>query len=74
MIVAFWILIGFVFYSYFGYTLFLQLWLFLKGKGNANLVNNYEPEVTLFIAAYNEKDIIEEKIKNTQSNPILYAH
>jgi cellulose synthase/poly-beta-1,6-N-acetylglucosamine synthase-like glycosyltransferase len=29
--------------------------------------SSYEPSVTLFIAAYNEKDYVEAKMKNTRS-------
>ena len=65
----FWILIGLIAYTYFGYAILLLLLngikrlFFLKRKVTAD---NPLPEVTLLIAAYNEKDIIETKVQNTR--------
>ena len=58
-----------VFYAYVGYGILLYLIikfrriLGLSGKAEADL--SYEPDVTLFIAAYNEKDFVAVKIKNS---------
>jgi cellulose synthase/poly-beta-1,6-N-acetylglucosamine synthase-like glycosyltransferase len=54
-------------YTYFGYTLLLLIIVFIKKvfKRKKRIINiDYEPEVTVFIAAYNEKNIIPEKIEN----------
>jgi cellulose synthase/poly-beta-1,6-N-acetylglucosamine synthase-like glycosyltransferase len=65
-----WLLIFIVFYAYIGYGILLYLIIKLKrflGKpGKAVPDAEYEPEVTLFIAAWNEKDFIDEKIKNSR--------
>ena len=66
----FWILIGLVFYSYIGYGLVLYTLVSIKrwlSKPKAEYDDNYEPEVTLLIAAYNELDYIDQKVKNTRS-------
>ncbi len=67
--IIFWILLFVVFYAYIGYG--ILLYIIIKIKRLAGLSKKtppdpyYEPEVTLFIAAYNEKDFIAEKIKNS---------
>jgi len=68
--VTFWILLFIVFYAYVGYGILLfsivkfrsLTGIFKKRPTNSD----YEPEVTLFIAAYNEKDFVAEKIKNSR--------
>lgn len=67
MIIFFWIALFIIFYAFLGYGIFLFIIIkmkrFLKGtieiKQTADL-----PSVTLLIAAFNEEDFIEEKIKN----------
>lgn len=70
MKILFWFLFFVVFYTYMGYGILLFLLVKIKrlftGKGNKEEQPDYEPEVTLFIAAYNEKDFIAEKIKNSR--------
>lgn len=62
----FWILIGIVFYTYFGYTLLLLLATVFKKKRTFKIISDSDlPKVTLLIAAYNEKDIISLKLKNS---------
>jgi cellulose synthase/poly-beta-1,6-N-acetylglucosamine synthase-like glycosyltransferase len=66
---TFWILIGIVLYTYIGYAILLVILNILK-KVFASQVKTSEPiadypEVTLLIAAYNEKDSIEEKMQNS---------
>jgi len=65
----FWISLFIIFYSYLGYGILLFFLVKLKRffrKGITSESNEtYEPEVTLFVAAYNEKDYIDEKIKNS---------
>ena len=67
--IIFWALLFIVFYTYIGYGILLSCLIRVKRvfnkKPKANLDTSYEPEVTLFIAAYNEKDYVENKMKNT---------
>jgi len=67
--IIFWILIFIVFYSYLGYGIVLFLLVKLKRiirKNEHYTTNVLElPEVTLFIAAYNEKDFVETKLENS---------
>lgn len=64
--VIFFISLAVVFYTYLGYG--IVLWLMVKIKTLFVKPEKYEseeiPEVTLFIAAYNEESVIEEKMKN----------
>lgn len=65
MIILFWILIFIVFYTFFGYTFTLAaIAVFFKNKKSK--INAELPSLTLLIAAYNEKDIIATKIKNSR--------
>lgn len=69
MIIAFWISIFLVFYTFFGYG--ILLWFLVKlrvlVKGRRKIPDNGGnwPTATLIVAAYNEQDYIIEKIKNT---------
>ena len=68
--VLFWILMGIVIYTYVGYAVVLYLLLFFKRlffkkKENNKIDETNLPEVTLLICAYNEEDVIAEKMKNT---------
>ena len=67
--IIFWILFFLVFYAYIGYGILLFILIkikriFLGKKTNTN-DGSYEPDVTLFVTAYNEKDFVAEKIKNS---------
>ena len=67
--VIFWIMLFIVFYAYVGYGILLYLIVKIRrilgiAKGLKGFPE-YEPEVTLFIAAYNEKDFVSEKIRNS---------
>jgi len=68
--IIFWALFFIVFYAYVGYGILLFVLVRLKrlfgGKKSTSSDNSYEPEVTLFIAAYNERDFVEAKIKNSR--------
>jgi cellulose synthase/poly-beta-1,6-N-acetylglucosamine synthase-like glycosyltransferase len=67
--IIFWVLLFIVFYAYIGYGILLFLLVRIKRlfkPANTRLSTDYEPEVTLFIAAYNEKDFVAEKIKNSR--------
>lgn len=67
--ILFWILLFTVFYTYIGYGILLfsiiKIRRFFKIGGLTQIDYSYEPEVTLFIAAYNEKDYVASKMKNT---------
>jgi cellulose synthase/poly-beta-1,6-N-acetylglucosamine synthase-like glycosyltransferase len=67
--VLFWVSVFIIGYTYIGYG--ILLWLLVKLKrlimGKAKIYNiDVIPEVTLFITAYNEKDYVDEKVKNSQ--------
>lgn len=53
-----------MFYSYFGYPLTLFFFSFLS-KNRVRKDDNFFPEVSLLIAAYNEEETIADKIKNS---------
>lgn len=67
--ITFWILLFIIVYTYVGYGILLYLIIkirrFFKIGKNPNPNPDYEPEVTLFIAAYNEKDFVDAKMKNS---------
>ncbi len=63
-----------VFYSYIGYGLLIYLIVNLKklfrrnstpSAGNYQPSMEFEPDVTLLVAAYNEADCIEQKLRNS---------
>ncbi len=68
--IFFWVALFIIFYSYLGYGLLLFIIIKtrrLLGFGKPFHGNeNYEPEVTLFVAAYNEKDYLDEKVNNSR--------
>lgn len=65
----FWVLVFIVMYTYVGYGITLYLLIKVRrllGIGRKKTSSgDCEPEVTLFIAAYNEKDFVAAKMKNT---------
>jgi cellulose synthase/poly-beta-1,6-N-acetylglucosamine synthase-like glycosyltransferase len=63
--IIFWLLLAIILYSYVGYALVLVIITKFKKNIQQPMPDEW-PRVTLFIAAYNEKDIIEAKLKNTQ--------
>lgn len=69
MKIIFWISIFIVFYTFFGYGIVMYFLIKIrravKGKRFVAEKGSYTPSLTLMIAAYNEADIMEEKIKNT---------
>ena len=58
-----------VFYAYLGYGLLLFLLVKLKRAFKKNRLEyiDFEPDVTLLVAAYNEEDFIRHKIENSLS-------
>jgi cellulose synthase/poly-beta-1,6-N-acetylglucosamine synthase-like glycosyltransferase len=69
--ILFWVSLFIIFYSYLGYGILLFILIKIKrllGLSKPYTENqDYEPEVTLFVAAYNEKDYVDEKVKNSKS-------
>lgn len=69
---VFWIAAFIVFYTYIGYGIILYLMVRIKEyiyspKTSIYNAKNTLPEVTLFIAAYNEEDVVDDKMKNSLS-------
>lgn len=64
-----WVLLFIIIYTYVGYGILLytiiKIRRFLKIGNKVEIDPSYEPDVTLFIAAYNEKDYVAAKMKNT---------
>jgi cellulose synthase/poly-beta-1,6-N-acetylglucosamine synthase-like glycosyltransferase len=69
--ILFWIFLFIIVYTYVGYGILLfaiiKIRRFFKIGKKLEIDPTYEPEVTLFIAAYNEKDYVAAKMKNTLS-------
>jgi cellulose synthase/poly-beta-1,6-N-acetylglucosamine synthase-like glycosyltransferase len=68
MKVIFWICIAITVYTYVGYGMIIFLLIRVKrllSKKKAASSQNFEPEVTLLIAAYNEKEEVAKKMQNT---------
>jgi cellulose synthase/poly-beta-1,6-N-acetylglucosamine synthase-like glycosyltransferase len=67
--ILFWVLAFIVVYTYVGYGILLYLIIkirrFFKIGKKPNADSNYQPDVTLFISAYNEKDYVDGKMKNS---------
>lgn len=55
----------FILYTYFFYPVVLFVFVRLKGKTFNNTSSENLPKLTLLISAFNEKDSIEKKIKNS---------
>ena len=68
---VFWILLFLLFYTYIGYALVLFLLLKIKKvlfpKKILSFDSSYEPDVCLFVTAFNEKDFIKQKVENSFS-------
>lgn len=69
--ILFWVFLFIIFYSYLGYGILLYFIIKIRrilGLSKPFTGNDdYEPEVSLFVAAYNEKDFVAEKVKNSFS-------
>ncbi len=68
LITIFWICFFILVYTYIGYPVIL--WVIVQVKKKLTPVkkvssNAYEPNVCLFITAYNEKDFVEQKVENS---------
>ncbi|MBN2669403.1 MAG: glycosyltransferase family 2 protein [Bacteroidales bacterium] len=66
MNILFWLLLGLIIYTYIGYGIIVGIVvkLFKLNKKNEPKIEDW-PEVTLFVAAYNEKDFVDIKVKNS---------
>jgi len=68
--ILFWIFIGFILYTYLGYTLILFLFSGIKKiftSKTPTKEENFEPEVTLVIPSFNEEPFVNEKVSNSVS-------
>lgn len=64
---SFWLCVFIVFYVYFGFFIFAYIISKIKGRKSSDTsVSEDLPEITLFIAAYNERDFVKEKMENTR--------
>lgn len=67
----FWILLFILFYTYIGYGIVLYLILKIRNllvkNNNTNSDYAFEPNVCLFVTAYNEKDYVKQKVENSFS-------
>ena len=69
--VIFWFALFVVFYTYLGYGIVLYILVKLKElfvkpvKYSLPASNDELPEVTLFITAFNEEDVVDEKMENS---------
>src|ERR1700688_1602771 len=68
--IFFWFSLFIVFYSYIGYGILLFFLVQIKKIFVVNKTKNtgseqFEPEISLIVSSYNEKDFIERKIENT---------
>ena len=73
--IIFWVFLFIIFYAYIGYGILLFILIKIKRiwKKKKEIYDpTYEPEVTLFVAAFNEKDYVHEKVKNSFS--LEYPH
>jgi len=68
--ILFYVFLFIIFYAYLGYGVLLYFLVRLKrsfSKKKNTVDDTYEPEITLFVTAYNEKDFVDEKLKNSFS-------
>lgn len=64
----FWLLLAFLFYAYIGYGIIAAAWAFVYAifkKPEQIVIETDLPKLTLVVPAYNEADILEQKITNT---------
>jgi cellulose synthase/poly-beta-1,6-N-acetylglucosamine synthase-like glycosyltransferase len=68
--IFFWFSLFIIFYSHIGYGIILYILVRIKRRRSASSVQPDKPEdlpeVTLFVTAYNEKNIIPEKVANSK--------
>ena len=64
----FWLFFFILVYTYIGYPLILFTIIQIQkisGQVKTKHITGYEPEVCLFVTAYNEKDYIDQKVENS---------
>ncbi len=64
----FWIFLFILVYAYIGYPVILFVITHIKRffyTNKTNTIPGYEPDVCLFVTAYNEKDFIRQKVENS---------
>lgn len=69
--ILFWACMAVVIYTYAGYGIVLYLLVLIKrlatkAEPQADITDDCLPEVTLMVCAYNEEDVIAEKMENTR--------
>ncbi len=65
MLTLFWLAAAIVFYTYVGYALLVGAWAALRRQqGTTPPTPAFEPPVTLIVPAYNEADILAEKMRD----------
>lgn len=68
--IIFWVFLFVIFYAYIGYGILLYILvklkaIFCKKRAETAPDSAYEPEVTLFVTAFNEKDYVKMKVENS---------
>ena len=67
--IIFWVFLFLIFYAYIGYGILLYILVRIKrilpGKKTIPGPSEYEPEVTLFVTAFNEKEFLDKKVENS---------
>jgi cellulose synthase/poly-beta-1,6-N-acetylglucosamine synthase-like glycosyltransferase len=63
--ILFWIMAASVCYAYIGYPLLITF-IALFVKKSKTTTNNYQPEVTLFVTAFNEEYFVNQKVSNSK--------
>ena len=70
MEIAFWCCLFIVFYTYLGYGMLLYILVRIKRALCKRKTHDHDPsftpDITLMICAYNEEDIVDEKMANTR--------
>lgn len=66
LVVLFWLALALILYTYVGYALLVGVWARLVRRGAKSLTDSFEPAVTIVVPAYNEADILAEKVRNCQ--------
>lgn len=64
MELVFFLLIFLIFYTFIGYPISLMILDKLINPKKINIDENYEPFISIIIAAHNEEDVIEKKLNN----------
>jgi biofilm PGA synthesis N-glycosyltransferase PgaC len=64
LLFLFWIALAIVLYTYVGYALVVGLWARIATRKTPASALDFEPEVTLVVPAYNEADILADKVRN----------